>query len=76
MLRQLNMFILTGIALVCLGFAGFLTHSGFLTEAGIKPVLSTSWIYLGTGILMLVNGVLSWKQTPVKPVDKKSATKS
>jgi flagellar basal body-associated protein FliL len=57
--RYLNMFILIGISLVGVSVAGFATGSKFVTEAGQVPSASSSWVYLGVGILMLINGVVS-----------------
>ena len=59
MWRYLNMFILIGISLVGVSIAGFATGSRFVTEAGQTPAPSSSFVYLGVGILMLVNGVVS-----------------
>ena len=67
MLRYLNMFILIGIALVGISLAGFATHNRFLTEPGQRPSPYAAWIYLGAGALMLVNGVVSIKQSLTLP---------
>jgi hypothetical protein len=59
MLRYLNMFVLIGIALVGISIAGFATGNRFLTEPGQARNPQGSLIYLGAGIIMLVNGVVS-----------------
>ncbi len=63
MLRYLNMFVLIGIALVGISLAGFATHNRLLTEPGQPPSPYASWIYLGAGMLMLVNGIVSIRQS-------------
>lgn len=63
MLRYLNMFVLIGIALIGISFAGFATQNRFLTEPGQMPSPYSAWIYLGAGVLMLVNGYISIKQS-------------
>jgi hypothetical protein len=69
MLRYLNMFVLIGIALIGISIAGFATGSRFLTEPGRSPNPSDSLIYLGAGVLMLINGAVSIRNAPqpVKP---------
>jgi hypothetical protein len=59
MLRYLNMFVLIGLALVGISIAGFVTHNRFLMEPGQPVNAWASLIYLGAGILMLVNGYVS-----------------
>ena len=65
MWRFLNMFIVIGIALIAVSIAGFATSNRFLTEPGQPTNPQGSLIYLGAGVLMLVNGVVSMKQTSV-----------
>lgn len=62
MWRYLNMFILIGIVLVVLSLIGFATGNRFLTEPGQPVNPQGSLIYLGAGIIMLVNGIISIKQ--------------
>jgi hypothetical protein len=73
MLRYLNMFVLIGIALILISIVGFATANKFLTEPGQTPNPNASLVYLGAGVLMLFNGVLSIMQTPphtaAKPAD-------
>lgn len=66
MLRYLNMFVLIGIALIAVSIAGFVTGGKFLIEPGQAPNGMASVIYLGTGVLMIYNGILSIRsaQTP------------
>lgn len=68
MWRYLNMFVLIGIALIAISIAGFITHNRFLTEPGQIPNPYGSLIYLGTGILMLINGIVSIRIAPVPSV--------
>ncbi len=70
-LRYLNMFVLIGLALIGVSIIGFATGGRFLTEPGQVPNPSASLIYLGAGVLMLINGVVSIRQAPppgAKPV--------
>lgn len=67
MLRYLNMFVLIGIALIIVSICGFATANRFLTEPGQVPSPNASLVYLGAGVLMLFNGVLSILQTPAAP---------
>jgi hypothetical protein len=62
MWRYLNMFVLIGIALVIISIVGFATGNRFLTEPGQPVNQQGSLIYLGAGIIMLVNGALSIRQ--------------
>jgi hypothetical protein len=64
MLRYLNMFVLIGIALIGISIVGFLTHNHFLIEPGQAENQWASWTYFGAWALMLVNGIISIKQTP------------
>jgi hypothetical protein len=79
MLRYLNMFILIGIALIGVSAAGFYTHNRFLMEPGQPPSPYASLIYLGAGILMLVNGVVSIRHStpagsqPARPAKNTTA---
>ncbi len=67
MLRYFNMFILTGIGLVCISLVGFLTQNRFLTEPGQPTNPQASLIYLGAGILMLINGWVSIRMMSAAP---------
>jgi hypothetical protein len=67
MLRYLNTFVLIGIALIGISLAGFATSNRFLTEPGQSPNPYSSLIYLGAGVLMLINGVVSARVTPPAP---------
>ena len=71
MLRYLNMFVLIGIALVGISIAGFATGNKFLTEPGQTANPSASLIYLGAGVLMLINGAVSIRHAPPQPVRPK-----
>jgi hypothetical protein len=64
MLRYLNMFVMIGIALIGVSLAGFATGGKFLIEPGQSMDSMASVIYLGTGVLMIINGVLSVKTAP------------
>ena len=62
MWRFFNMFVLIGIALIIISIAGFATANRFLTEPGQPLNPQGSLIYLGAGVLMIVNGIVSIKQ--------------
>ena len=62
MWRFLNMFVLIGIVLILISLAGFATGNRFLTEPGQPVNPQGSLIYLGAGIIMLVNGIVSIRQ--------------
>lgn len=62
MLRYLNMFVIIGVVLVIVSLIGFATGNRFLTEPGQKVDAQGSLIYLGAGVLMLINGYISIKQ--------------
>lgn len=64
MLRYLNMFVLIGIALVGISIAGFATGNRFLMEPGQAENPHAALIYLGAGILMLINGIVSILHAP------------
>lgn len=74
--RYLNMFILIGISLVGVSIAGFATGSKFVTEAGQTPVPSSSFVYLGVGVLMLVNGVVSVRMANFQDMAEKDQKKT
>jgi len=61
-MRYLNMFILIGIVLLAVGIAKMLSHNQLLIEPGQPQNPQDAWIYLGAGVLMLVNGVVSVRQ--------------
>ncbi|MBC7528864.1 MAG: hypothetical protein H7308_15120 [Chthonomonadaceae bacterium] len=67
MLKFLNMFILIGIALVLLSVVGFATAGRFLTEPGQTPSQLNSLYYLGAGVIMLINGIVSANTAPLPP---------
>jgi hypothetical protein len=74
MWRYFNMFVVIGVVLVIISLAGFATKNKFLTEPGQPVNQQGSLIYLGAGIIMLVNGVVSIRQAeamksqpPAKP---------
>jgi hypothetical protein len=67
MLRYLNMFVMIGIALICISLIGFATGGKLLIEPGQSMDTMASLIYLGTGVLMIINGVLSVKTAPPPP---------
>ena len=64
MLRIFNMFMLIGIALVGISIVGFATGNRFLQEPGQSANPLASLTYLGAGVLMLVNGIISVLQYP------------
>lgn len=64
MLRYLNMFVLIGIALVGISIIGFATGNRFLIEPGQGDNPLASVTYLGAGILMIINGVVSIRNAP------------
>ncbi len=71
MLRYLNMFVLVGIALILVSLIGFATGGKFLSEPGSPTNAAASLIYLGSGVLMLINGVVSIRAAPPAPPEKK-----
>lgn len=71
MLRYLNMFVLIGLVLIVISIIGFATGSRFLREPGQEVNPQASLIYLGAGVLMIVNGVVSVKQGPPPAVKAK-----
>ena len=64
MLRYLNMFVLIGIALIIVSILGFATGNRFLTEPGHTTDPSGSLVYLGAGLIMIINGVVSVRTAP------------
>ncbi len=76
MLRFLNMFVLIGLALVVISVLGFATGGKFLYEPGQDQTRYTSLFYLAAGVLMLVNGYVSLKNSPPAPVAAISPAKS
>ena len=75
MVRYLNSFVLIGVALIAVSLAGFATGGRFLTEPGQTPGANMSLIYLGTGVLMIINGVVSARTalTPASNTPKAAA---
>lgn len=71
MLRYLNMFVLVGVALIFVSLAGFATGGRFLTEPGTPPNATASLVYLGAGVLMLINGAVSIRFAPPPAPEKK-----
>jgi hypothetical protein len=67
MLRYLNMFVLIGLALIGVSLAGFATQNRFLMEPGQERTPYVSLIYLGAGVLMLINGAISIRNAPPLP---------
>ena len=76
MLRYLNMFVLIGIALIAVSVAGFATNNRFLAEPGQGVNPNASLIYLGAGILMLINGIVSIRQAPAQAKPPTAVEKS
>jgi hypothetical protein len=76
MLRYLNMFILIGVALIIVSLAGFATGGKFLMEPGQPLDPMASIVYLGAGVLMVFNGVLSVKTAPVHTAPPAAEPKS
>ena len=69
MWRYFNMFVLIGIALLVISLFGFATGNRFLTEPGQPVNPQGALIYLGAGVIMIVNGIVSIRHaTAVKPV--------
>ena len=68
MLRYLNMFIVIGLILIGVSFAGFLTQDHFLMEPGQAKNGHLALIYLGAGFLMLLNGIVSIRLAPPSTV--------
>ena len=62
MWRYFNMFVLIGIVLSIVSAVGFITGNRFLTEPGQPVNPQGSLIYLGAGVIMLVNGIVSIRQ--------------
>jgi hypothetical protein len=67
MLRYLNMFVMIGIALICVSLAGIASGQKMQIEPGQSMDMTAILIYLGTGVLMIINGVLSVKTAPIPP---------
>ena len=64
MLRYLNMFVVIGLILIVVSFAGFATQDHFLMEPGQAKNGHLALIYLGAGFLMLLNGLVSLRLAP------------
>ncbi len=75
MLRYLNMFVLIGIILVIASIAGFATGNRFLTEPGQPTSPQASLVYLGAGVIMLVNGVISTRQAAAMRKQQRAESK-
>lgn len=69
MLRYLNMFVIIGLLLIGVSLVGFATHDHFLMEPGQAANSSLSLIYLGAGVLMLINGLVSIRIAPTARPD-------
>ena len=69
MLRYLNMFVIIGLILIGVSLAGFATHDRFLMEPGQSAQDHLSLVYLGAGILMLINGIVSIRIAPPPPAE-------
>ena len=65
MLRYLNMFVVIGLILIGVSLVGFATHDRFIMEPGQAPGGNLSLIYLGAGVLMLINGLVSIRIAPL-----------
>ena len=76
MLRYLNMFVLIGIILVVASIIGFATGNRFLTEPGQPTSPQASLVYLGAGLLMLINGVVSTRQAAAMRKQQPAETKA
>lgn len=76
MARYLNMFVLIGLALIAISLAGFATGGKFLIEPGQSLDPMASIVYLGAGVVMIYNGVLTVKTAPPAPpkIEKKPET--
>ena len=70
MARYLNMFVLIGLALIAVSLAGFATGGKFLIEPGQSIDPNASIVYLGAGVIMVFNGVLTVKTAPPAPPAK------
>ncbi len=69
MLRYLNMFVIIGLILIGVSLAGFATHDHFLMEPGQSAQDHLSLVYLGAGVLMLINGIVSIRIAPPPPAE-------
>jgi hypothetical protein len=58
-MRYLNSFILIGAVLLILSIIGFATHSAAISEPGQPLNNYASMEYLGAGVLMILNGIVS-----------------
>ncbi len=79
MQRYLNMFMIIGIGLLLLGLLGAATGGRLIAETGTKPNAQIPLVYLGTGVLMIINSYISvHNQKSVlsqsKPEGKKTVT--
>lgn len=72
MLRYLNMFVIIGLILIGVSLAGFATHDRFLIEPGQSAQDHLSLVYLGAGVLMLINGLVSIRIAPPPPAERAS----
>jgi hypothetical protein len=59
LLRCLNAFVLTGIALFFISVAGMVFGDAVLTEPGQPVNSSMKWYYLAAAAIMLANGAVS-----------------
>ena len=74
MLRYLNMFVIIGLILIGVSLAGFATHDRFLMEPGQSAQDHLSLVYLGAGVLMLINGLVSIRIAPPPPAESSPKT--
>ena len=73
MWRYFNMFMVIGVILVIISLAGFATGNRFLTEPGQPVNPQGSLIYLGAGVIMLINGIVSIRQADAMKAQAPSA---
>ena len=79
-MRYLNSFILIGAVLLILSIFGFATHSAAISEPGQPLNNYASLEYLGAGVLMILNGIVSIRlmddNEPIHAADSADAKKS
>jgi hypothetical protein len=73
-LRDLNSFILTGIALLVVGIAGIVKGNRWLSEPGM-PLNPYAWqVYLAAAALMFINGAASIIQSRREEEERRAAS--
>lgn len=73
-LKDLNSFILTGIALLVVGIAGIVKGNRWLSEPGM-PLNPYAWqVYLAAAALMFINGIASIIQSRREEAERRAAS--